>query len=169
MFFTYRVRLAELGIANRLRPSHSSGVMLNKNLRTDRILAVDPNDLGAKAERAFVEVDGKLTRAPLRQLVDQIRATNPAAIPKINDSDAWLVCALAERDVATANEALIASKDVLLGEEAVHFTRPFVEGLIARMTNNEQNAQLAFTAARAEQEKTMRAQPDTVQHGACSV
>ena len=36
-------------------------------------------------------------------------------MPKINDSDAWLICALAERDVAAAKEALIASNDVLLG------------------------------------------------------
>ena len=42
----------------------------------------------------------------------------------------------------------------------VHFTRPFVEGVIARMTNDEHKAQLAFTAARAEQEKTVQAQPD---------
>jgi hypothetical protein len=35
-----------------------------------------------------------------------------------------------------------------------------VEGIIARMENDEHNAQLAFTAARAEQEKTVQAQPD---------
>jgi hypothetical protein len=35
-----------------------------------------------------------------------------------------------------------------------------VEGVIARMTKDEQHAQLAFTAARAEQEKTFQAQPD---------
>ena len=47
-----------------------------------------------------------------------------------------------------------------LGVDAVHFPRPFVEGVIARMTNDEHKAQLAFTAARAEQEKTVQAQPD---------
>ena len=47
-----------------------------------------------------------------------------------------------------------------LGDDAVHFPRPFVEGVIARMTNDEHKAQLAFTAARAEQEKTVQAQPD---------
>jgi serine/threonine-protein kinase len=35
-----------------------------------------------------------------------------------------------------------------------------VEGLIARMTNDEHKAQLAFTAARAEQEKIVQAEPD---------
>src|SRR5207237_5980345 len=38
--------------------------------------------------------------------------------------------------------------------------RPFVEGVIARMTNDEQHAQLAFNAARTEQEKSVVAQPD---------
>ena len=131
-----------------------------QKLTFDRILAIEPNNLGAKAERAFVEVDWKADTAPLHQLIAQIRATNPAAMPKIYDSDAWLVCALAERDIAAVKDALIASKDVLLGEDAVHFTRAFVEGVIARMTNDDQKAKLAFTAARAEQEKTVQAQPE---------
>ena len=73
----------------------------------------------------------------------------------------WLLCALAERDVAAAKDALLAAgEESPLGGDAVHFTRPFVEGVIARMTNDEQKAQLAFTAARAEQEKIVQAQPD---------
>jgi len=126
----------------------------------DRILAIEPNNLGAKAERAFVEVDWKADTRPLHQLLDEIRATNPATMPKIYDSDAWLVCALAERDVTAAEQALIASKDILLGDDVVHFTRAFVEGVIARMTNDEQTARLSFTGARAQQEKTVQAQSD---------
>jgi serine/threonine protein kinase/tetratricopeptide (TPR) repeat protein len=126
----------------------------------DRILTIEPTDLGAKAERAFVEVDWKADTHLLHQLIDEIRATNPATMPKVYDSDAWLICALLERNIAAANEALIASKDVLLGEDALHFTRSFVEGLIALMTNDEQKAQLSFTAARAEQEKNVQAQPE---------
>ena len=122
----------------------------------DRILTIEPNNLEAKAERAFVDVNWKADTGPLHQLIDEIRATNPAALPKIAES--WLLCALAERDVAAAKEALIASGELPLGDDPVHFTRPFVEGLIARMTNDEHKAQLAFTAARAEQEKTVQAQ-----------
>jgi serine/threonine-protein kinase len=61
---------------------------------------------------------------------------------------------------ADAKDALLASDEFPLGRQAVNFTRPFVEGVIARMTNDEQKAQLAFTAARAEQEKIVQAQPD---------
>ena len=124
----------------------------------DRILTIEPNNLEAKAERAFVDVNWKADTGPLHQLIDEMRATSPAALPKIAES--WLLCALAERDVAAAKEALIASDESALGGDAFYFTRPFVEGVIARMTNDEQQAQLAFAAARAEQEKTVRAQPD---------
>ena len=80
----------------------------------------------------------------------------------------WLTCALAERDVAAAKDALTRRPTDPLGGDAVHFPRPFVEGVIARMTNDEHKAQLAFTAARAEQEKTVRLNQITARHGACS-
>jgi serine/threonine-protein kinase len=124
----------------------------------DRILAIEPNDLEAKAWRACVELNWKADTGPLHQLIDEIRTTNPAAMPKI--ADRWLVCALAERDPVAAKHALLASDESPLGLDAVHFPRPFVEGVIARMTNDEQHAQLAFTAARAEQEKIVQAEPD---------
>jgi tetratricopeptide (TPR) repeat protein len=124
----------------------------------DRMLSIAPNDVAIKAERAFVEVDWKADTGPLHQLIDEIRATNPAAMPKI--ASRWLLCALAERDAAAAKDALLASDKFPLGGSAVNFTRPFAEGVIARMRNDEHNAQLAFTAARSEQEKTVQTQSD---------
>ncbi|HWN65865.1 MAG TPA: protein kinase [Candidatus Binatus sp.] len=126
--------------------------------KLDRALTIEPNDVELKAERAFVEVDWKADTRPLHQVIDEIRATNPAAMPKI--ADRWLLCALAERDVAAAKDALLASGEFPLQKDAVNFTRPFVEGVIARMTNDEHKAQLAFTAARVDQEKIVQAQPD---------
>jgi TolB-like protein/class 3 adenylate cyclase/Tfp pilus assembly protein PilF/predicted Ser/Thr protein kinase len=127
--------------------------------KLDRMLTIAPNDIAIKAERAFVEVDWKADTGPLHQLIDEIRATNPAAMPKIASRS--LLCALAERDVASAKDALPASDDEFaLGGSAVNFTRPFAEGVIARMTNDEPRAQLAFTAARVQQEKTLQAQPN---------
>jgi serine/threonine protein kinase/tetratricopeptide (TPR) repeat protein len=124
----------------------------------DRILTIDPNDLKWKAWRASVEVDWKADIRPLRQLIDDVRATNPAAIPQI--APWWLNCALYERDVTAAKEALLVSNESRFGFDAVLFPRAFVEGVIARMANDEQHAQLAFTAARTEQAKTVVAQPD---------
>ena len=97
---------------------------------------------------------------PLHQAIDSIRATNPAAGTSAIAHD-WLFCALAERDATAAKEALSALSDneICLVDQ-VQVNRRFVEGLIARMTNDEHKAQLAFAAARAEQEKIVKAQPD---------
>jgi eukaryotic-like serine/threonine-protein kinase len=126
--------------------------------KLDRALTIAPNDVFTKVERAFVEVDWKADTGPLHQVIDEIRATNPAAMRKI--ASRWLLCALAERDVAATKDALLASGEFPLQKDAVHFARAFVEGVIARMTNDEHKAQLAFNAARAEQEKIVQAQPD---------
>ena len=125
--------------------------------KLDRALSVAPNDVRIKADRAFVEVDWKADTGPLHQVIDEIRATNPAAVPQV--ADRWLLCALAERDVTAAKDAFLAA-EFPLGDENVEFPRPFVEGVIARMANDEHKAQLAFTAAREKQEKTVNAQPD---------
>jgi tetratricopeptide (TPR) repeat protein len=92
------------------------------------------------------------------QLIDHIRATNLTAARSIADS--WLICALAERDVAAAKNALITLGETPLSDDALQFNRPFLEGVIARMTNDDGKARFAFTAARTEQEKTIEAQPN---------
>jgi tetratricopeptide (TPR) repeat protein len=126
--------------------------------KLDRILAIEPNDVQVKADRAGVELDWKADTRPLHQLIDEIRATSPAAVPKIVPF--WLTCALAERDPAAAKEALLAADESSLGTDAILFPRAFFEGVIARMTNDEHKAQSAFAAARSEQEKIVQAQPD---------
>jgi TolB-like protein/class 3 adenylate cyclase/Tfp pilus assembly protein PilF len=127
----------------------------------DRILAVEPNDAATRAARASVELNSKADTQPLHQMVDSIRATNPAAMPSI--ADTWLLCALAEREAAAAKNALIASGEDTLNlgsNDNVRFNRPFFEGVIARMTKDDDKAQSAFTAARAEQAKIVQAQPN---------
>jgi tetratricopeptide (TPR) repeat protein len=44
--------------------------------------------------------------------------------------------------------------------DEIRLNRGFMEGLIARMAKDEGKAQLAFRAARAEQEKVVQSQPD---------
>jgi serine/threonine-protein kinase len=125
----------------------------------DRALAIDPNHVEAKVARAGVELAWKADTRPLHQVIDSIRASNPPAVPDI--ANTWFLCALAERDVAAAKEASIASgQNTPLDKEAVHFNRLFVEGVIARMTKDDDKAQSAFTAARTEQEKIVQAQPN---------
>jgi tetratricopeptide (TPR) repeat protein len=95
----------------------------------------------------------------LHQIIDSARATSPAALASIAS---WtLECALADGDTAAAKDALIAAGEnpINLGSD-VFSNRAFVEGVIARMAKDEEKARSAFTAARAEQEKIVQAQPD---------
>ena len=73
----------------------------------DRALAVDPV-LSKHRQRARCGI-GLESRYPNRCINWWIRfgQTAPATIPDIADS--WLLCALAERDAASATEALIAA------------------------------------------------------------
>jgi serine/threonine protein kinase/Tfp pilus assembly protein PilF len=127
----------------------------------DRVLGFEPNDALTKVQQALVELDSKADTRPLHQMINSLRGTNPSAIATI--ADAWLLCALAERDDAAAKNALIAlgeSPSNLGLTDNVLFNRPFVEGVITHMTKDDNKAQLAFSAARAEQEKVVQAQPN---------
>jgi adenylate cyclase len=127
----------------------------------NRILLFTPNDAFAQEQRAYVDFEEKADSRPYHEVLDSIRRTNPAAIPTIAAD--WLYCALAEHDAAAATDASVALGEdpVLLGwADNIRFSRPFVQGVIARMSNDPAKARTAFTAARAEQEKILQAQPD---------
>ena len=49
----------------------------------DRMLTIAPNDVDAKAARAWVEVDWKADTGPSHQVIDEIRTTNPDAMPQL--------------------------------------------------------------------------------------
>jgi serine/threonine-protein kinase len=127
-----------------------------------RVLAFEPNDAVTRVSYAFVELDGKADARPMHQAIESIRATSAAAVPSI--ANYWLVCAMAERDGAAAQNALVTSGEnpitTLGASDNMNFSRPFIEGLIARLMKDESKAQSAFTAARAEQEKVVQAQPN---------
>ena len=120
-----------------------------------------PNDVAMRIEIASQTFGEKADTRTWHQAIDSIRAINPAAV-KTGVAEAWLYCALAERDAATATEALnaLGEREILREGDHIYFNRSYVEGLIARMTKDEHKAQLAFAAARAEQEKIVQAQPD---------
>ena len=125
----------------------------------DRALAIEPNDVQVRIGRADLDIAWKADTRAVHQVIDSIRATNPGTIHQIADS--WVFCALADRDPAAAKAALIAAgENTPLNDHAVHFNRPFVEGLIARLEKDEGKARAAFEAARAEQEKIVQAQPN---------
>jgi TolB-like protein/class 3 adenylate cyclase/Tfp pilus assembly protein PilF len=124
----------------------------------ERALAIEPKDVDTKVALAVLEFHWKADTRPLHQTIDSIRATDPGALPNVAND--WLSCALAERDLAAAKNALNAFGQTPLTDYAVHLTRSVIDGVLARMTKDEGKARSAFTAARAEQEKTVQAQPN---------
>ncbi len=125
----------------------------------DRALAILPDNVETRAARAQFYLFWKADTQPLHRTIDSILAQGPGAIASA--ADTWFACALAERDPAAAERALVALGDnQCWREDAIILSRSFGEGLLARMTKDEARARIAFEAARAQQEKIVQAQPD---------
>src|SRR5205823_3978298 len=125
----------------------------------DRMLSVVPDNVETRAGRGEFEFFWKGDTQPLHQTIGAILAQGPGAIA--SGATAWFDCALAERDSAAAERALVALGDgPCWGEGGITLSHSFGEGLLARMTNDEAKARAAFEAARAQQEKIVQAQPD---------
>ena len=122
----------------------------------DRALTIEPNDLDTKIALASLQFHWKADTRPMRQIIDSIRAANPGAL--LNATDEWLNCALAERDVVAVKDALNRIDDTPLSDYSVHLNPLIIEGVIARVTKDDGNARAAFSAARAQQEKTVQAE-----------
>jgi TolB-like protein/Tfp pilus assembly protein PilF len=125
----------------------------------DRALAIVPDSVETQDLRGLFYFFWKAdTRPPLRT-IDAILAQEPSAIAVA--ADTWFLCALADRDPATAERALVAVGDnACWNEGVIALSRSFGEGLLARMVKDEARARTAFEAARAQQEKIVQAQPD---------
>jgi tetratricopeptide (TPR) repeat protein len=118
-----------------------------------------PDNVQTRASRGEFYLFWKADTRPLHQTIDAILAQGPGAIATA--ADAWFLCALAERDPAAAERALVALGDnPCWGDATIYLSRSFGEGLLARMTKDEARARTAFEAARAQQEKIVQAQPD---------
>jgi TolB-like protein/Tfp pilus assembly protein PilF len=125
----------------------------------DRVLAIMPDNVETRATRGEYYIYWKADTGPLQQTIDAMLAQGSGAIASAAPS--WFVCALAERDPAAAERALVALGDnPCWGEGTIILSHSFGEGLLARMTKDEARARTAFEAARAQQEKIVQAQPD---------
>ena len=125
----------------------------------DRASAIVPDNVETRGSRGLRYMCWKADTRPLHQTIDAILAQGSDAI--VNAADDWFFCALAERDPAAAERALVALGDnPCWNEGAINLSRSFGEGLLARMTKDEARARAAFEAARAQQEKIVQAQPD---------
>ena len=124
----------------------------------ERALVVAPNDPGARANSAFVDLYARADTKPLR-------ATFSAMIqedPKMTQAFAveLIKLALYERDFSAAERALAGMEETGGLEGAFTFPRAWYAGLIARAKGDAAGAQTAFAAARAEVARVLTGQPE---------
>jgi len=124
----------------------------------DRAMAIEPDNGNWKVARARVDYDAKADTRRLHQVIDEIRAKGPDAIK--NSANNWLLCALAERDPVASADALAVLGENGFGGETLIYSRHFVQGLIARMMQDDAKARAMFIIARSEHEKLVRDHPD---------
>src|SRR6266403_1026706 len=125
----------------------------------DRALTIVPDNAETRDLRGLFYFFWKADTRPPLQAIDAILAQEPSAIAVA--ADTWFLCALADRDPAAAERALVAVGDnACWNEGVIALSRSFGEGLLARMVKDEARARTAFKAARAQQEKIVQAQPD---------
>src|SRR5438552_14750169 len=75
----------------------------------DRALRIVPESAETRADRGLVYLFWKADTRPLHQTIDAILAQGPGVI--VSAADIWFDCALAERDPAAAERALVALGD----------------------------------------------------------
>jgi tetratricopeptide (TPR) repeat protein len=130
----------------------------------DRLIALEPNNIGRRLWRAWTEVWERADLRPLQAVLQKV--FDDPTLLRTNAEDAF-VFSFFSRNPASAERALaaITSNDFLPRIGPVGFTRTYANGLIVRMKGDENGAHAAFSAARMEQEKVVRAQSDDLSEG----
>ena len=124
----------------------------------DRALAILPKDIDTRVARAFVELEWRADTRPLHATIESILSENRSAAENIADN--WVTLALCERDASAAERALAALGENSFVQDAVHLSRSFGEGLVARMTHDDAKARAAFATARDQQAQAVKEQPE---------
>ena len=123
----------------------------------DRALKLIPRDVDTRITRALVDLEWKADPRPLDETVRKTLAEDPAKAPDL--AAQWFYVALCERDPVAVAQALAAIPASGTAAD-LNFPRSWCAALAARVRGDDDAAQAAFLAARAEVEKTVREQPD---------
>jgi TolB-like protein len=123
----------------------------------DRVLSIAPNDINTRIHRGLVELAWRGDSRPLHATFQTIIGEDPSAVAAV--ADQWILLGCYERDSTAARRALAAMPADGVEDFGTHFPKEWYAGLIARAFGDADGARSAFTAARAEVEKTVREQP----------
>jgi TolB-like protein/class 3 adenylate cyclase/Tfp pilus assembly protein PilF len=127
----------------------------------NRALAVEPQSSSLRTTAPSVAVDAEADLAPLRAVVNAIEAEGASSAAEVA-VDSSFPLALRERDPAAAARALANIRSEGSIGSPFPFPRAWYEGLLAKLRQDVPAAHFAFTAARVEAEKIVRAQPGSV-------
>jgi tetratricopeptide (TPR) repeat protein len=123
----------------------------------DRAIALRPDDLDARINRAQLEILWKADPWPLHTLLESAIRQKPQSSRGLAGSRLFL--AFAERDVDGGQSALVDLRDTF-GPDGVRFPRAFGEALFARLKGDRLATEASFARARAYQQAIVDAQPD---------
>ena len=127
----------------------------------DRTLKLVPSDPDTRVVRALIDLEERADPGPVHATIEAVVAEDPAAAK--STAERWFYVALCERDNFGVSRALALVPPEGISEGSIWWPRTFFEALAARARGDATGARAAFTAARAEVEKTMREQPDYAQ------
>jgi TolB-like protein/class 3 adenylate cyclase/Flp pilus assembly protein TadD len=128
----------------------------------DRALNLAPSDPATRVARASIDLAERADPRSAHTTIEAVIADDPAAGKTI--AERWFYIAMCERDNFGVSRALtnISPEGTSL-TGSIWLPRAYFEAVAARSTGDAAGAGAAFTAARAEVEKTMRGQPDYAQ------
>jgi TolB-like protein/class 3 adenylate cyclase/Tfp pilus assembly protein PilF len=127
----------------------------------DRALKLFPSDPDTRLARAEVDLRERADPKPAHATIEAVVAEDPAAARTI--AEQWFYVALCDRDNFGVSRALAVIPAEGISAVNIWWPRTYFEAVAARARGDATVARTAFTAARAEVEKTMRDQPDYAQ------
>src|SRR2546430_1238919 len=127
----------------------------------DLALKLVPSDPDTRVTRASVDLAERADTRPVHATIEAVIAEDPTAARTI--AERWFYVAMCERDNLGVSRALAVVPPEGISGGGTWLPRACFEGVAARARGDATVASAAFTAARAEVEKTTREQPDYAQ------
>jgi TolB-like protein/class 3 adenylate cyclase/Tfp pilus assembly protein PilF len=127
----------------------------------DQALKLVPSDPETRVARASIDLAERADTRPVHATLEAVIAEDPNAARTI--AERWFYVAMCERDNLGVSRALAVVPPEGISAGSTWLPRAYFEGVAARARGDATIASAAFTAARAEVEKTTRGQPDYAQ------
>ena len=127
----------------------------------DQALKLVPSDPDTRVARASIDLAERADTRPVHATIEAVIAEDPNAARTI--AERWFYVAMCERDNLGVSRALAVVPPEGISAGSTWLPRAYFEGVAARARGDATVASAAFTAARAEVEKTTREQPDYAQ------